>query len=200
MERRHFLLTGAAGLIFAKATASVAAEPWVADMNTYLNSVKTAFAPFSQVDASGRKASGRFYLQKPGKMRFEYDQKEFPLTVTDGTAIAIFDPKSNAGPQTYPQNTTPVSLISKSNIDLMNTKFVTRMEKNGNEGLITMVDPARPKVGSLILRVDLKNPTIKGWQAIDQAGNKTTVTFPEFHTGVAMNPSLFDIVKIKNSK
>ncbi len=200
MDRRNFIVAGLAGLAFSRASSSVAAEAWVQSINNYMNSVKSAFAPFSQVDASGKSASGRFYLQKPGKMRFEYDQKDFPLTVSDGTSIAIFDNKSNTGPQIYPQNMTPVSLISKSNVDLTRSKFVTKIAKQGNEALITMADPAHPNYGSITVRYSISNPTIKGWQAVDQSGNRTTVTLQSFNTDVAMNPSLFNIVKIKNSR
>lgn len=200
MDRRNFIVAGAAGLIFSKATVSVATEPWVQSINNYLNSVQTAFAPFTQVDPNGQQATGRFYLQKPGKMRFEYDSDQFPLTVSDGTAIAIFDPRSNDGPQTYPQNSTPVSLISRSDVDLMSNRFVTRIEKNGDDGLITLVDPGRAQYGSLILRVGISNPTVKGWQAIDQAGGRTTVTMSQFNVGVAMNSNLFNIVQIRNSR
>lgn len=193
MERRNFLLTATAGLFMSQATGLFAAEAWVTELNTYMNSIKTAFAPFSETGPSGKKASGKFYLQKPGKMRFEYDQKDRAMVIADGTTIAILDPKSNSQNQKYPQNQTPVSMISKANVDLMSSPFIKKLEKNGNEALITMVDPKRPNIGTLIVRVDMASRTIKGWQSIDQSGGKTTISFPEFHEGVAMNAGWFNI-------
>ncbi len=200
MERRNFIAAGIASLVIARAPASVAVEPWVQDVNSYLSSVKSAFGPFSQVDANGAKASGRFFMLKPGKMRFEYDQKDYPMMVADGSFIAIFDPKSNSGSQTYPQTQSPLSLLSRNDINLMDSRFVRKLTKKGNEALITMSDPDHPNYGSLVVRVAISNPRILGWQSIDQKGGKTTVTMQEFHTDLAMNPDLFNIVKVKNSR
>lgn len=200
MDRRNFIVAGLAGLALSRAPSSVAAEAWVQSVNDYLNSVKSAIAPFTQEDSNGKSSSGRFYLQKPGKFRFESDDKNYPLTVADGTSIAVFDNKSNKGPQIYPIGMTPVSLISKSNVDLTQSKFITNITKDGGDALITMADPERPNYGSITVRVRLKDPRIKGWVATSQAGETTKVTFPEFHTGVQMNPDLFSIVKIRNAR
>lgn len=202
MNRRSFIQSTLLGATAATALATpiFAADPWVNDLNKYFNDLRTAFATFSQTDPNGRKTSGRFYLQKPGKMRFEYDDPKYPLTVSDGNTLAIFDPKSNTGPQTYPQNITPVSLLARDNVDLTGTKFVKKITKKGNEGLISLYDPANAQYGELILRVDIAKRALLGWQAVDQAGGRTTISLSNLSQSVAMNPNLFNIVKIKNSR
>lgn len=191
----------AASTACAVAAPSLSAEAWIENLNRYFNSVKTAFAPFTQTNPNGSKVSGRFYLSKPGKMRFEYDDPKQPLLVADGSILAIFDPKTNLGPSKYPQINNPLTLLAKSNLDLTSTKFVRRIERgaSSNEALITIADPAKAQYGSLILRVNMKENAIKGWQAIDKGGNRTTIALNAFHAGVAMNPDLFNILKIQRS-
>ncbi len=192
----------AASTACAVAAPSLGAEAWIVNLNNYFNSIKTAFAPFTQTNPNGSKVSGRFYLSKPGKMRFEYDDPKQPLVVADGSVLAVFDPKTNMGPSKYPQVNNPLTLLAKNNLDLTGTKFVRKIEKSPSTGeaLITIADPAKAQYGSLILRVNTSQNKIKGWQAIDKAGNRTTVALNDFHAGVAMNPDLFNIVKIQNSQ
>ena len=199
MERRDFITLLGASAATAVAAPSLSAEAWVGKLNAYFNSVKTAFAPFTQTNPNGSKVTGRFYLSKPGKMRFEYDDPKQPMLVADGAVMAVFDKKSNMGPQKYPQINNPLSLLAKSNLDLTGTKYVRKISQSPSTGeaLITVADPSKSQYGSLILRVNMKESKLKGWQAIDKGGNRTTISLHDFHTGVAMNPDLFNIVKLQ---
>ena len=54
----------------------------------YLNSISTLNARFQQVDSNNKRASGRIYIQKPGKLRFEYDPPTPVLIVANGRHLA----------------------------------------------------------------------------------------------------------------
>src|SRR5690554_5782401 len=80
----------AAPLTTVAQTAQGVAELTPGDQDTiqrvedYLNSIKTLDARFQQVDSNNKRASGRIYIQKPGKLRFEYDPPTPVLIVANG--------------------------------------------------------------------------------------------------------------------
>ncbi len=176
----------------AVAAPSTSAEAWVQTLNQQFNAIKTAYAPFTQTNPNGSTVSGRWFLSKPGKMRFEYDDPNQPMMIANGQQIAVFDNKSNTGPKKYPQLDSPLSLLARNNLDLMGTHYVQKIQKTGNnEALVTVTDPNRAQYGSLIIRTNLSSGALLGWQSVDRAGNKTTITLRDFRSGIAMNEDLF---------
>lgn len=81
------------------------------EVSQYLNGITTAQAPFSQINDDGSLSTGKLYMHRPGKMRFEYDAPNSGVVIAGAGAVVIQDPKSNQPPETYPLKRTPLSLI-----------------------------------------------------------------------------------------
>src|SRR6267378_647557 len=62
-------------------------------VNNYFNSVTTLVGKFVQVGPDGNKTEGLFYMQKPGKIRFEYDPPSPIELISDGDTVAVRDRK-----------------------------------------------------------------------------------------------------------
>ena len=62
--------------------------------------------------------TGTFYLQKPGRIRFEYDKPKGAMVIADGAWVGVFDPKSNRNPTRYPLDKTPLSLLLRDRLSL----------------------------------------------------------------------------------
>ena len=75
-------------------------------------------ANFSQTNADGTTSSGTILIKRPGRMRFEYYKPDKTLVLVSAGALAIFDPKGDATPITYPIQNNPISLILKNEVDL----------------------------------------------------------------------------------
>ena len=73
MDRRFFIAALGAVSVLSFGGSANAQNAVVDELNTYLNSLQSVTARFTQESADGSTATGLFYLQKPGKMRFEYD-------------------------------------------------------------------------------------------------------------------------------
>ena len=71
LKRHHFLAAAAALCAAGPAAAEKISLP---ALSAYLNGVKTARAPFTQVSDDGSLATGTLYLMRPGRARFEYDR------------------------------------------------------------------------------------------------------------------------------
>jgi len=194
MDRRNFL-TIASGLALASAMPSgLMAQNTVVDaLNAYLNGLTRARARFRQDSPDGTETSGTFYLLKPGKMRFEYDAPAQSLVIADGTNLALFDAKSNAGPQRYPQRQTPLSLLSMRNIDVTSSRFVRRVDIIDSRALVTLFDPEAPENGQMIMIFDTEPMALREWILTDRSGLETHVFLETLDTDAQFPTRLFNI-------
>ena len=117
MNTRSTLL---AALVFlALAPAALADKIPLADLSAYLNGLTTADTQFTQVNADGSVATGKLFLQRPGRARFEYAPPDKSLVLASGGQVAIFDAKSNQPPEQYPLARTPLNLILANSTSIL---------------------------------------------------------------------------------
>jgi hypothetical protein len=62
-----------------------------AKVSNYLSSLQTVIGNFVQVGPDGTKTKGQFFIQKPGKLRFEYDPPSPIAIIADGSMLAVRD-------------------------------------------------------------------------------------------------------------
>ncbi len=92
--------------------------------NAALNSVTSMAADFTQVGGDGRRHTGMLYLQRPGKLRFEYEKPSTLEIVSDGSTVLVRDRKLNTS-DPYPISQTPLKFLLSSKIDLGRESKVT---------------------------------------------------------------------------
>ena len=73
---------------------------------------------FVQVGPDGRRVKGEFYIQKPGKVRFEYEPPSPIELIADGQSVVVRDRKL-ATQDLYPLSQTPLRFLLSDRIDLM---------------------------------------------------------------------------------
>src|SRR5271167_5085452 len=80
----------------AEAITSEAGQHALVDrVSLYLSTIQSMVGNFVQVGPDGRKTEGKFYIQKPGKVRFEYDPPSPIDVVADGSFVQVRDRKLN---------------------------------------------------------------------------------------------------------
>jgi outer membrane lipoprotein-sorting protein len=162
-------------------------------LSNYLNALVTAETDFTQVNADGSVATGRIYIQRPGRVRFEYAPPDASLVMASAGTVAIFDSKSNQPPEQYPLERTPLSLILGSNIDLAKAKMVVGHDEDGSATRVRAQDPAHPEYGTIDL-VFTDNPVaLRQWVITDDLGQQTTVILGEMKTGASYKTSFFSL-------
>src|ERR1041384_5429185 len=87
-------------------------------VNVYLMSVQTLVGDFVQVGPDGRRSEGKIYLQKPGRIRFEYNPPSPIELVADGNSVVIRDRKLDTQ-DLYPLSQTPLRFLLADRIDLL---------------------------------------------------------------------------------
>lgn len=166
----------------------------LSELSRYLNSLNTVEADFTQINADGTLSTGTVYIDRPGRVRFEYDPPENSLVMATGGQVAVFDPKSNQPPTQYPLRSTPLSIILAENVDLTNARMVTGHESDGVTTTVTAQDPERPGNGSIRLVFTADPIELRQWVVTDSGGGQTTVVLSDVKTGVRLQRNLFDIV------
>jgi len=171
--------------------------PAAADRNTIIDRVakamtdtKTVQGRFTQVDPTGAPSSGSFYINRPGKVRFEYTSPEPIFIVSDGTTVSIEEPKRKAY-DAIPLASTPLHLFLRSNIDLRKDGSVTDVSTSNGSHFVTLVDKTGEAEGKMVLQFRTTDFELLGWRQIDGAGAETRVQLADMKKNVSLKPSLF---------
>jgi outer membrane lipoprotein-sorting protein len=183
------------------ATAAPAAAPAaplnerqiVEKANAYFNGLSTMVGDFTQIGGDGRKLTGKLYLSRPGRLRFEYDAPATLEVVADGNSVAVRDRKL-ATQDLYTIGQTPLKFLLSDRIDLTRDLTVTGVSKEGDGARITLED--RSTLGGtskIVLTFDLSVEGLSQWRVVDPQGFLTTVMLSNVERGRRMDPKLFVI-------
>lgn len=191
MTLKHLALASATAIAFA--TPAWAEKLSLDAISQYLNGLQTAQGAFTQINDDGTISTGTIYIARPGKIRFEYNPPEQTLVLASAGAVAIFDPKTNQGPETYPLNRTPLKIILAENVDLGRANMVVGHGYDGTATTVTAQDPEHPEYGNIQLRFTGNPVELRQWIVNDDSGSSTTVVLGELKTGGNLPFRLFDI-------
>tara|TARA_Y100000766_G_scaffold276094_1_gene279879 strand:- start:84 stop:695 length:612 start_codon:yes stop_codon:yes gene_type:complete len=177
------------------ATASILkADPYsLANISQYLQNLETLKADFSQINADGTFSSGTILIKRPGRMRFEYYTPDKTLVLVSAGALAIFDPKGDDAPITYPIKNNPISLILKGEVDLLNSGILENYEKSTEKAFVKIRDPKKPEHGSVELVFTGAKPELGKFTVLNENGLSTSITLEHIEYPLKINDTLFSI-------
>jgi outer membrane lipoprotein-sorting protein len=162
-------------------------------MSTYLSGMRQVVGKFVQVGPDGSKTQGDFFLQKPGKLRFEYDDPSPVQLIADGTSLVVRD-RRLATQDLYPLGQTPLRFLLADKVDLLrDTNVVGAYADNI---FATVVIEEKQTLGGkhkLMLMFDAKDLTLKQWTVTDPQGFDTTVAVYNMDMTKKPDPALFKI-------
>ena len=193
MDRRAFLLAALGAT--ALATPARAQAIGLGALSGYLNTLTTAEAAFTQINPDGSLSTGRLWIRRPGRMRFEYDGGSGDLVIAAGGQVAVIDRKSNMAPTQFPLARTPLALILAPQVDLTRARMVVDHRADGNTTVVVAQDPDRPEYGQLRLVFTDSPIELRQWKVVDDAGRETTVILGEMSTGMSLPNRLFDVTQ-----
>jgi outer membrane lipoprotein-sorting protein len=177
--------------IFATFDANQKAQ--AGKVSAYLSSLSTLSGNFVQVGPDGSRTTGDFYIQKPGKVRFEYDAPTTIAMIADGSSLAVRDNKL-ATQDIYPLSQTPLRYLLSDRIDLMRDTNVVAVTADDLYISVT-IEEKNALVGTsrLMLMIGTKDNQLKQWTVTDPQGYDTTVAIYNLDTIKKPDPGLFKI-------
>ncbi|MFO7856986.1 MAG: outer membrane lipoprotein carrier protein LolA [Paracoccaceae bacterium] len=193
-----------APLAFAALAAFAAPAPAqdardLARVSAYLNALDTAVGDFVQIAPNGETSDGRFYIDRPGKIRFEYTPPNPALVVSDGTWVVVYDLR-DCSKQTAPLSSTPLELLLRERVNLREDDAVTGIERRPGQMRVTAVDPDDPQRGSITLIFNENPLELRQWVITDAEGRETTVALSSIRRDVDVEigkflPTNIDVVE-----
>lgn len=192
MKKRISHIILAVGLALLSGAAS-AQQLSLGQISQYLNQLQTAQGGFTQINQDGTLSTGTIYIKRPGRIRFEYDPPEEAMVIAGGGSLAVFDPRSNTGPERYPLSQTPLSILLQENVNLEQANMVTNVTSDGTTTTVTAQDPENPQYGSIQLVFTAAPIELRQWIVTDDLGGQTTVVLNDLDTGVQVREVLFNI-------
>ncbi|RZO32252.1 MAG: outer membrane lipoprotein carrier protein LolA [Rhodospirillaceae bacterium] len=152
--------------------------------------IGTAQGRFMQISDAGQIVRGDIFINRPGRMRFDYDDPSPALLVADGRFIGTYNTKDETSAHRQ-INQTPLKFLLNSDPDLANGVKVLKIERVAESVLVTMRDRRNPNQGQLILVLDTQTLELRAWQVIDDKGDRTTVRLESMAYGVPLPAGLF---------
>jgi outer membrane lipoprotein-sorting protein len=156
----------------------------------YLNGIRTMTAHFRQTANNGGVSTGRLWVARPGRMRFEYEPPTPITLLADSASVYYWDQQLNQTSK-YELRDTPAWFFLRDPISFGPDVVVTRFERFAGGMRVTVVESARPDAGSLTLDFTENPVTLRQWTVIDQQGKRTVVSLSDLQYGMALDPKLF---------
>ena len=163
------------------------------EISSYFNSMTTAEAQFSQITDTGETSTGRLFIRRPGRIRFEYDPPEATLVVVGGGQVAVFDPKSRDEPLRFPLRHSPLNLVLEREVDLAQRDMVVAHFEVESQTAVTLQDPENPDYGFIQLIFNDNPVQLHQWVVQDNSGGQTHIILDSLTRGGKLSNILFNI-------
>lgn len=193
-DRRTFL-AGLLAVAMSPGSAAALTEDELAvlaEISTRLSAVETMDGEFVQYNPNGDQLQGKFFIARPGRVRFQYDPPATVSVIADGKSVLVYDKKL----QTYdiwPLSQTPLRLLLDKSLDLSTSEKVTRVGVAPDLVEIELQDDTRFSAGTLNLIFDRGTLDLRQWTVTDQQGLQTMVALYNVETGKPLDSELFKI-------
>jgi outer membrane lipoprotein-sorting protein len=163
-------------------------------VSLYLSTIQTLVGNFVQVGPDGRKTEGKFYISKPGRVRFEYDPPSPIEVVADGSSVVVHDRRLDTK-DLYPLSQTPLRFLLADRIDLWNDTKVVSV--GADEKYVTVSIEERTLIigtSKLMMMFNAKDFQLLQWTVTDPQGYETTVGVYNLDMKQKPDPNMFRIV------
>ncbi len=201
MNRRDLLRLSLVPLLLAApaAHAQPAFQPTSRDqadlarIETYLDGLRTLKANFLQVAPNGATSQGTVWLERPGRMRFQYDPPS-PILLVAGHGLLVFHDRQLNQTTNIFLSQTPLGILLADHVHLGGDVTVTGMQRLPGQIQVSLIRTASPGDGTLTL-VFADNPlALRQWTVVDAQRQATRVTLYNVELGGSFAPELFRYV------
>ncbi len=172
----------------AAQAATIADAQKIAD---HFSSVRTMSGEFVQFGPRGEQTGGKFFIERPGKIRFNYEAPSGFKVISDGDSVVINNAKLNTW-DLYPLSKTPLKLLLDNRIDLSGNK-VRSVKQDEDLTTIQLQDKSVFGDSTITMMFDPKSYDLRQWTITDAQGKDTTVMIFNVQQGVNLDPGVFKI-------
>lgn len=187
-------------LALALAMPAQAASEAAQKIATHFSSVKTMTGEFVQFGPRGEQTGGKFFIERPGKIRFNYEKPSPIRVVADGKSVVINNKKLNTW-DIYPLDKTPLKLLLSEKIDLSDST-VKSVKEESDVTTVVLGDKSVFGDSKISMMFDPASYQLRQWTITDAKGLDTTVMIFNVQNDQSLDPGIFkiDYTKINADK
>lgn len=163
-------------------------------VNEYFNTIKNLEGRFLQTDANDARKKGKFFIERPGKVRFDYGPPSRQKIISNGEYLAIEDHDLRTTDR-YPLDSTPFRLLLKEKVNLAQDARIIALDVGENIVVLTVEDKEARGGGQIRLFFDWPAIQLKEWIITDAQGLNTRIELAELQTDKPADPQLFTFSK-----
>lgn len=156
----------------------------------YLNGITTLSADFMQVSPDGSIASGKFYLKRPGKLRWQYDPPTPILIVADGSFLNIYDYELEQVTK-LPLDSTLAAFLARPKVSFQPPVKIIKVERKNQTLSVTFLQEDAPQSGSLTLVFEERPLQLRKLIVTDSLQKETQVSLNNVQLSAMIDPALF---------
>jgi outer membrane lipoprotein-sorting protein len=200
MKRRSLLaaLVAAAAPtpLLAQTRLSAADQADIARVEVYLNGLHTLKARFQQIAPDGGLSGGTAWLERPGRMRFQYDPPA-PFLLVAGYGLLVFYDSQLQQTTNIPLSSTPLGILLRDNLKLSGDVTVTQVVRFPGQLQVTLLRTASPSDGSITLIFADQPLALRSWTVVDAQRHETRVSLFDIELGGTFDQKLFTFIDPK---
>jgi outer membrane lipoprotein-sorting protein len=162
-------------------------------VNAWFNGIPFMTGDFVQVGPDGTRFTGKMYVQKPGRMRFQYNAPSNIELIADGAGVAVRDRKL-VTQDIYPIGQTPLRFLLAEQLNLSKDTSVIGVHRD--DLFTTVVLEEKNAIGGthrVLLMFASADMTLRQWTITDPQGFDTTVAVSNLDTRTRPDGKLFRI-------
>ena len=201
--KRRLLLAALCAPLLAHAQPAPSGPPLstqdradIARAEAYLNTIKTLKSRFQQIAPDGSISGGQAWLERPGRMRFQYDPPS-PFLLVAGHGLLVFNDSQLGQTSNIPLDRTPLGLLLRDNLRLSGDITITHITRYPGQLQLTLLRTATPSDGTLTL-IFADNPlALRSWTVVDAQRKETRISLFDVQLGGSFDQSLFTFIDPK---
>ncbi len=172
------------------AALSKADKADLARIEAYMNALRTIQSRFVQANPDGSYSEGTMYLQRPGRLRFEYDPPDPYLIIARGKWFIFIDTELDHASY-LPLEKTPAYFIVRENIRFGDQLRVVSLRRGDNVLRVELEQADEPDAGRVMLIFTDAPLQLRKWRIVDAQGNLTDTTLINPRYGLPLSDELF---------
>ena len=170
----------------------------VQEISKHFSGVPSMMGEFIQFGPNGEQTGGRFFLQRPGKIRFDYNKPSPIMVKADGRTVGINNKKLKTWDY-FPLRKTPLRLLLADKIDV-NDKAIQSVKLEEDLTTVVLADKSLFGKSKITLMFDPNSYDLRQWTITDNQGKDTSVMIFNIKKNVKFKKRLFKIDQLANSR
>ena len=182
-----------------EATMTEQQKQVIVQINEYMNKLTDLSGRFLQVNPDDGKQKGKFFIKRPGRIRFDYSPPSLQVIISDGKYLSIEDRDIDTVDR-FPLENTPFRILLAEDVNIIRDALIKSVVETDEEIVVTMIDRKGSAIGQIELFFN-KDPAfdLREWKVTDSSGQVTQIILSHLDYEKKIDENIFQLDKGTNN-